>query len=65
MTDRKESGHKLFNMLMSAPEITESEIEDLFSDLKYVLENPFDPLIQEAVTCRNCTYVEVADQRAC
>jgi hypothetical protein len=65
MTHRKEAGHKLFNMLMSAPEVTESEIEDLFNDLKYVLENPFDALIQDAVSHRNCTYIELADQRAC
>ncbi len=59
------SKHRLFNLLMSTSDITESEIEELFSDLKFVFENPFDTLIKEAVTSRKCTYIEVAEQTVC
>jgi hypothetical protein len=59
------SKHRLFNLLMSTPEVTESEIEELFSDLKFVFENSFDTLIEEAVSSRKCTYIEFAEQKAC
>ena len=57
--------HRLFNLLMSTLDVTESEIEELFSDLKFVFENPFDSLVEEAVTIRKCTYIEFAEQKAC
>ncbi len=59
------SKHRLFNLLMSTPDVTESEIEELFRDLKFVFENPFDTLIKEAVSSRKCTYIEFAEQKAC
>ncbi len=59
------SRHRLFNLLMSAPDVTESEIEELFSDLKFVFDDPFDKLIKEAVNSRKCTYIEVAEQKLC
>jgi len=59
------SRHRLFNLLMSTPDVSESEIEELFSDLKFVFENPFDALIKEAVASRKCTYIEFAEQKAC
>jgi hypothetical protein len=53
--------HRLFKMLSCATEVTESEVEELYNDLKFVFENPFDSLIEEAVHQRNCAYIELAD----
>jgi hypothetical protein len=63
MTESISPKHRLMNMLTSAPDIQEAEIEELFNDLKYVYENPFDTRIQRAITENNCTYVENLDQR--
>jgi hypothetical protein len=52
-------------MLSCAKEVTESEIEELYSDLKFVFDNPFDALIEEAVVQRKCTYIELTDQMLC
>jgi hypothetical protein len=46
-----------------AADVSEVEIAELFEDLKYVFDNPFDPLINEAVTLRGCTYIETSEQR--
>ena len=63
MTESASTKHRLMQMLMSAPNIQEEEIEELFNDLKYVFENPLDALIQQAITERHCTFVENIDQR--
>ena len=65
MTKQSKSEHRLFNMLSCAKEVTESEIEELYSDLKFVFDNPFDALIEEAVVQRKCTYIELTDQMLC
>ncbi len=47
--------------LSCAKEETESEIEELYSDLKLEFESLFDALIEEAVVQRRCTYIELTD----
>jgi hypothetical protein len=51
--------HKLINQL-SAANAAEEDIEELFQDLKFVYENPFDAAIEEAVNARGCVYVEIS-----
>lgn len=51
--------HKLINQL-SAANVAEEDIEELFQDLKFVYENPFDAAIKEAVDTRGCAYVEIS-----
>lgn len=51
--------HKLINQL-SAANAAEEDIEELFQDLKFVYENPFDAAIEEAVNKRGCAYVEIS-----
>jgi hypothetical protein len=60
MSDR--TPHKLMGQLMAA-EVSEDEIAELFEDLRYIFDNPFDTLINEAVTLRGCTYIETSEQR--
>jgi hypothetical protein len=49
--------HKLINQLTSA-NVADEDIEELFLDLKFVYENPFDAAIEDAVAKRGCAYVE-------
>lgn len=49
--------HKLFGQL-SAADCSDEDIEDLYHDLKYVFDNPFNEQIELAMA-RNCAYVEV------
>jgi hypothetical protein len=49
--------HKLFNQLVAAHP-SENEITELYEDLRYVIESPFDTLIAEAVTNRGCAYID-------
>jgi len=56
-----EKKHKLFNQLASA-NVSDDEIAELYQDLKFVFENPFDQLIKEAITLRGATYVEQSQQ---
>lgn len=48
--------HKLFDQLTSA-NVTDGEIEELYRDLQFVFENPFDDEINAAIA-RKCSYVE-------
>ena len=48
--------HKLFDQLTSA-NATDAEIEELYQDLRFVFENPFDDEINLALS-RKCVYVE-------
>lgn len=52
--------HKLYNYLMEA-NASQEEIEELYTDLKYVFDNPFDPLINAAME-RGCTYIDTQSQ---
>jgi hypothetical protein len=49
--------HKLFNQLTAA-NVSDDEIAELFEDLQFIFQNPFDTLIEEAITLRGATYVE-------
>ncbi len=49
--------HRLFNQLYES-NVTDEEVAELFDDLKFVLENPFDAQIEEATSIRGCAYVE-------
>jgi hypothetical protein len=53
--------HKLMGQLMAA-NVSEEEIAELYEDLGYIFANPFDTSINEAITTRGATYVEIADQ---
>ena len=53
--------HKLMGQLMAA-NVSEEEIAELYEDLSYVFANPFDNSINDAITLRGATYVEIADQ---
>ena len=48
--------HKLFDQL-AATNATDEEIEELYQDLCFVFENPFDDEINLALS-RKCVYVE-------
>lgn len=52
--------HKLFQYLMEA-DVSEEEIEELYFDLKFIFENSFDKLINEAQE-RGSTYIAVEDK---
>jgi len=52
-------GHKLFEQL-TASNVTDEEIEDLYNDLKFVFDSPFDNAIDEAIKVRKCAYIEQA-----
>ena len=48
--------HKLFDQLTQA-NATDEEIEELYRDLQFVFDNPFDTEITLALN-RNCAYIE-------
>ena len=54
--------HKLINQLSAAPNVTEEEILELYQDLQFIYDNPFDAAVEEAVTVRKCAYVEISQQ---
>jgi len=49
--------HKLFNQLVAA-NAADEEIAELYEDLRYIFDAPFDELINEAVSKRGCVYIE-------
>jgi hypothetical protein len=49
---------RLINQLSSSPDVSEEEILELFQDLTFVYNNPFDEQIEIALTQRGCAYVE-------
>jgi hypothetical protein len=54
--------HKLMGHL-TASDATPDEIKELFNDLKYIYDNPFDTYINEAME-RGCVYIEQQDPLA-
>ncbi len=52
------SNHKLINQL-TASNADEDEIMELYTDLQFIYDNPFDKAIEDAVTVRKCAYVEI------
>ena len=55
--------HRLFDQLNSA-NATDDEIEELYNDLKFVFDNPFDAAIHEAINVRQCSYVDQLQPKA-
>ena len=49
--------HKLFDQLTAA-NVSDEEIEELYMDLRFVFENPFDVAINEAIHQRGAAYIE-------
>lgn len=49
--------HKLFDQLTAA-NASDEEIEELYLDLRFVFENPFDAAIEEAMHQRGAAYIE-------
>ena len=54
--------HKLMSQL-AASDSTPEEIKELYHDLKFVFDSPFDIRISEAVE-RGCAYIDIANQLA-
>jgi hypothetical protein len=54
----KQMNHKLINQL-TASNASEDEIVELFVDLQFIYDNPFDEAIEDAITVRRCAYVEI------
>ena len=50
--------HRLLNQITAA-EVTEEEIKELFDDLKFIYDNPFDETIRKAIAERCVAYVEI------
>lgn len=55
--------HKLINQIADA-NVDEAEIEELYQDLLFIYDNPFDDAVTEAVNVRKCAYVEIDQPRA-
>jgi len=53
--------HKLIQQL-SAANVSEEEIMELYQDLQFIYDNPFDAEIEKAITIRKCSYVEVPQE---
>lgn len=53
------SDHRLFNNLRELNP-TDDEIAELYEDLRYVFDSPFDNAINEAIIVRKCAYIEAA-----
>ena len=51
--------HKLFDQLTAA-DVADEEIEELYHDLRFIFENPFDTAINEATSKRGASYIEQA-----
>ena len=52
--------HKLFDQLTEA-NVSDEEIEELYADLRFVFDNPFDDIINEAIHQRGATYIEQSE----
>lgn len=54
--------HRLLNQL-TASNCTDEEIKELYEDLQFIYDNPFDKTVNDAIA-RGCAYVEVLQQQA-
>jgi len=54
--------HRLLNQL-TASNCTDEEIKELYEDLQFIYDNPFDKIVNDAIR-RGCAYVEVLQQQA-
>lgn len=50
--------HKLFNQLTDA-NVDDDEIEELYQDLRFIFDDPFDVVISEAIKQRGVVYIEL------
>ena len=50
--------HKLMNQLTAA-NVSDDEIFELYVDLQFLYDNPFDKAIEDAITIRRCAYIEI------
>jgi hypothetical protein len=50
--------HKRFIELLGAG-TSDDEFKELYEELRYIFDSPFDKLINEAVSNRGCVYVEL------
>ena len=50
--------HKLMNQLTAA-NVSDDEILELYMDLQFIYDNPFDKAIEDAISFRGCAYVEI------
>ena len=50
--------HRLLNQITAA-EVTEEEIKELFDDLKFIYENPFQETVEKAIVERAVAYIEI------
>lgn len=48
---------RLFDQLIDMG-ATDEEVEELYKELQFVFENPFDGAINEAIALRQCAYIE-------
>jgi hypothetical protein len=49
---------RLINQITSSPDVSEEEIEELFQDLTFIFNNPFDEQIDIAISTRGAAYIE-------
>ena len=49
--------HRLLNQL-TASNCTDEEIKELYEDLQFIYDNPFDQIVNDAIQ-RGCAYVEI------
>ncbi len=49
--------HKLFDQLTEA-NVSDDDIEELYHDLQFVFESPFDAAIEDAMHRRGAIYIE-------
>ena len=55
--------HKLFDQLTEA-NVANEEIEELYEDLRFIFENPFDAAINDAIHNRGALYIEQSQPEA-
>lgn len=55
--------HKLFDQLTEA-NVANEEIEELYEDLRFIFESPFDAAINDAIRNRGALYIEQTQSEA-
>ncbi len=55
--------HKLFDQLTEA-NVANEEIEELYEDLRFIFESPFDAAINDAIRNRGALYIEQTQPEA-
>lgn len=47
-----------------AEKVTDNDIAELYEDLRYIFDAPFDDLINDAVVKRGCVHIELCQPLA-